>query len=368
VRKLVVKEGTMRKFVVVIAAAVLCGTVAAASQASTPASKGSAAAGGQDQSRIVWSRVPASQDRQQIVSAEPDGSDLIQLSHPKRKFFDIDAQVSPDGSQVIYDRGTDEDPARGGPPPQFILVGPDGENQQVLDLPCTDPCVFDATPTWTPTAGRIAYTPIVGPFDGPNGSARSGVLQTSALDGSDPLRLSEPGIDGAYEDYSARYSPDGGYVVFTRVRNKPFAVAAFRMDVDGSDVQRLTPWRLQGDLADISPATSGPTKDLVVFETYGTGAPRGKTQNIATVPSTCASLKECRSQLRYLTHLDHGPGARFNPSWSPNGERIAYTKFRGNRHECCVGDIYTMSAAGSHQNPVSTSPLFEYRPDWGVAP
>jgi hypothetical protein len=41
------------------------------------------------------------------------------------------------------------------------------------------------------------------------------------------------------------------------------------MDADGSDVRRLTPWRLDADTADLSPAASGPTEDLVAFETYG---------------------------------------------------------------------------------------------------
>jgi Tol biopolymer transport system component len=322
---------------------------------------GLAAAGQQNQSSIVFSRVPHSQDRRQIVSARPDGSHLQALTHPKKDNFDIDAQISPDGGQVVLAREVGESAV------QTVLVGADGQNEQTLDLGCVDPCALDAAPTWFGTSDLIAFTPVIGPFDGPNESARSAVLQTALLDGSDMHRLSEPGIDGTFEDYYARLSLDGTYIVFTRVRNDPLAVAAFRMDVDGSDVQRLTPWGLGGDLADLSPGTSA-TEDLVVFETYGMGAPRGKTQNIATVPSTCASLSECRSQIHYLTHLEHGPGARFNPSWSPNGTQIAYTKFRGNRHDCCVGDIYTMRADGSHRKPVSTSPLFEYRPDWGPAP
>src|SRR6185369_10727408 len=103
-------------------------------------------------------------------------------------------------------------------------------------------------------------------------------LQSGLPDGSDVQRVSEPGIDGLYEDYFARFSPDGGYIVFTRVRNDPFNSAAFRMDLDGTDIVQLTPWKLDADLVDLSPATSGPTADLAVFETYGHGAPEGKSQ------------------------------------------------------------------------------------------
>ena len=313
--------------------------------------------------KIVWTRNAKSNRRSQIVSARPDGAGLRELTHPGPQAYDIDAQISPDGSQVVLERDIDDSGA------QSILVGADGGGRRLLDLGCADPCVLDSAPTWF-APDRLAFTPVIGPFDGPNGSARSAVLETSFLDGSDPQRLSEPGIDGEFEDYHAHVSPDGSYVVFTRVRNDPFAIASYRMDVDGTHVHRLTPWSLGADLADLSPATSGPTEDLVVFETYGSGPPKGKSQNIATVPSTCAPLRECVKQIDYLT--DHGGGriSSFNPAWSPSGARIAYTLFKGPgaHHRCCVGDIWTARADGSGRRPVSTSPRFEYRPDWGPAP
>lgn len=299
----------------------------------------------------------------QIVSARPDGTGFRELTHPGPQAYDIDAQISPDGSRVVLERDIGDSAV------QSILVGADGSRRRLLDLGCVDPCELDSAPTWF-GLDQLAFTPVIGPFDGPNGSARSAVLNTARLDGSHMQRLSEPGIDGTFEDYHAHLSPDGSYVVFVRVRNDPLATAAYRMDVDGTDVHRLTPWSLGADLADLSPATSGPTEDRVVFETYGSGAPRGKSQNLATVPSTCAPLSECSNQIEYLTH--HGPGriASFNPAWSSNGKRLAYTLFKGPdaHHRCCVGDIWTARSDGSDRRPVSTSPRFEYRPDWGPAP
>jgi Tol biopolymer transport system component len=312
-------------------------------------------------SRIVWTRNAAASPRAQIVSARPDGRQLRELTHPKKHDFDIDAQISPDGRRVVLERDSES-------AVKSVVVGAGGHNKRTLDLGCVDPCALDSAPTWLAT-DRLAFTRIVGPFDGPNNSARSGALQSARLDGSDRRRLSERGIDGKFEDYHAHLSPDGRYVVFTRVRDDPLAVAAFRMNVDGSRVRQLTPWKLGGDLADISPATSGPTKDLVVFETYGMGAPKGKNQNLATVPSTCRSLNDCGKHIKYLTEHGAGRVASFNPAWSPNGNRIAYTLFKGPDHDhpCCVGNIWTMRADGSHRKAVSKSPRFEYRPDWGPA-
>ena len=316
----------------------------------------------QAKTRIVWSSIDPNGARQRLVTAQPNGSQRRELTDPiPAHTQDIDAQFSPDGTQVAFAREL-----RNGKDAQIVLIGADGQNERVLDLGCVDPCALDYAPTWV-DADRLAFTPVIGPFDLVNDSAHSAVLQTSTIDGSDPERLSEPGIDGVYEDYFARYSPDGSYIVFTRARNDTLSFAAFRMNVDGTDVRQLTPWGINADLADLSPATSGPTKNLVVFETVG-GPPKNETTNLATVPATCASPSACKKQIRYLTNLKHGPKARFNPSWSPNGKRIAYTKFKGDRHECCVGDIFTMRADGSHRKPVSTSPKFEYRPDWGTAP
>jgi Tol biopolymer transport system component len=191
------------------------------------------------------------------------------------------------------------------------------------------------------------------------------VLHTADTDGSDVERLSQAGIDGVFEDYHARYSRDGSYLVFVRIRNEDLAVAIHRMDADGTDVRRLTPWRLDADLADLSLAPSGPTEDRVVFETYGMGAPRGKNANIATVPSTCSTPARCAKRIRYVTDHGNGPAESFNPSWSPNGKRIAFARFRSRRKRPAVGDIHTIRFDGKVERVVSDAPRFEFRPDWG---
>ena len=317
-------------------------------------------------STIVWSRNDKNFTRQQIVAARPDGSGLHAISHPPKGGLDIDAQISPNGGRVVFERDFVDESI----PAEIHLANVSGTDRRQLDLGCVDPCVVDSAPTWLRGGGRLAYTPVIGPFDQVNGSATSAVLHTSRLDGSGYERLSQPGIDGAFEDYHAHFSRDGSYLVFVRVRNSDIKGAIFRMDADGSHLRRLTPWRLGADLPDLSPTASGPTKDLVVFETFGVGGPpKGSSQNVATVPTTCRTPRRCRGKIRYLTRHGDGPDQSFNPAWSPNGRRIAYTRFvPGDKHTPFVGDIWTMDPNGRHKRAVSTSPLFEYRPDWGRAP
>ena len=69
-----------------------------------------------------------------------------------------------------------------------------------------------------------------------------------------------------------------------------------------------------------------------------------------------------------MTNNGPGPKLSFNPSWSPDGERIAFTDYLppvGSGPP--VVDIWTARPNGNDRQRVSRSPRFEYRPDWGVA-
>jgi hypothetical protein len=141
------------------------------------------------------------------------------------------------------------------------------------------------------------------------------------------------------------------------------------MRSNGTGVHQLTPWDLGGDLPDVSLARTGPTKDLVVFETYGAGPPSGLTQDIATVPATCTTIADCTSKIRYVTDNRAGPQQSFNPAWAPDGRRIAYVEFVPNPDQTKPpsADIWTIDPNDHNRRPVSQSPLFEDRPNWGVA-
>ena len=317
---------------------------------------GVAAAGHRE--RLVWAQSFETDSLGgRIVIADPDGRNVRPLTHPPEGAADVDPKISPDGTRVLFERDFPDGNARVG------LVGVDGRGERVLDLGCTDPCASDNIPNWTPDGRHVTWTRVVGPFDPVTEDAQSAVLWIADLHGRHVRRLSPPGVDPAYEETDAEFAP-GGYLILLRLARIDGEIksAILRRDLDGRHERQLTPWSVDADLPDPSPARWGPTRDLVVFETFGHGPPEGVAQAVATVPATCRGEDECASRIRYLTSPSTGPFQHFNPAWSPDGRRIAFVRFG---YPPLLGDIWTMRWNGADQRAVADSPLFDYRPEWG---
>jgi len=305
--------------------------------------------------RIVWSQIDEGFAR--IVSANPNGSGFRALSDPQEGEFDIDPVPSPHGGRILFERDNDEGS-------EIVLMRADGSGERVLDTGCVDPCVDDIEPTWAPDGRHVVFTRVIGPFDQANDSARSAVLWSEDLDGGHLRRLSEPGIDGAYEDYAARWTPDRRTITFTRIRNEPFNSAEFAMTADSRHVRQLTPWELDADIYDLSQAEQGPTKGLIAFETFGHDPPPGESSNVATVPSDCRNLTACTARIRHVTHNGSGPTFSNNPAWSPDGTRIAFAEY----DDVAFADIWTTKPDGSDRRRFTNTPdLWDFRPRWAVA-
>jgi Tol biopolymer transport system component len=299
--------------------------------------------------RIVWSHF-TSPGTARIVAARPDGSALREVSNGAAGQMDFFPSLSPDGRRVVFERDASDGVA-------IVIVDADGSHERTVDLGCVDPCDSDQIPGWTPDGRHLTFTRVVGPFDQVNDSARSAVLQVANLDGSHVHRLSQRGIDGAYEDYYARFLPDGRRVTFARVSNADSTSAIFAMDVRTRHARQLTPWSLAAEHPDPS------SRGLVAFETFGHGIPEGRSQDIATVPVDCASLVACTGQIRYVTHNGASPTVSADPAWSPDGRRLGFAEWS----DSTPADIWSVRPDGSDRRQVSTSPLWDFLPSWGVS-
>ena len=217
-------------------------------------------------------------------------------------------------------------------------------------------------PTWL-SNHRLAFTKVSAPFDPVTGSAASAVLWSSDIDGSHARRLSPPGIDGTFEDNYLHVSADRSYVTFQRLRNADGHSALFRMSVWGGSERQLTPWAISADVNDLSTARRGPTKDVLVFDSYGRGDPDATFVDLATVPATCTSLADCTSKIRWLTDNQATGQRNANPQWSPDGTSLVFTDRPSINDE--NANMWTMRYLGTDRRKISTAPTFDYRPTWG---
>ena len=114
------------------------------------------------------------------------------------------------------------------------------------------------------------------------------------------------------------------------------------MNMDGSDLERLTP-----GIGEASNASWHPDGQRIAFawtQGYATGAFNIFTMNVAT---------------KEYVQLTHGDGKNENPSWAPDGVHIVFAKTRGNSSQ-----IYTMLADGTQLQQLTTAGQNE-RPVWG---
>jgi Tol biopolymer transport system component len=300
---------------------------------------------------IVWSN-RAADSSEHLLIARADGSHQKDLTTPAADTTDADAQMSPDGRWIAYQRDQGESET-------IRLVRPDGRDDHVVDLACVDPCLAVASPTWL-SNHRIAFTRVA-----QTGDTSSVALYTARIDGGGVHRFSEPGTDGVYEDLYLRVAPDHRYLTFLRRRIADGTSALFRASLDGSHRRQLTPYGLRVDINDLSTANHGSTKDLLVFDSGGRGDPTKTFLDLGTVPATCRSLSDCTSKIRWLTDNAATGRRNGNPQWSPDGTSLVFTDRASGAEP--NAEIWTMRYPESTRRKISTSPNFDYRPTWGVA-
>jgi Tol biopolymer transport system component len=114
---------------------------------------------------------------------------------------------------------------------------------------------------------------------------------------------------------------------------------------------------------------------LLLFGAVGCGSAHGGAA--ASRPSTPIDLSSLRGQIAYShgddvwvaradgtrrRRLTRRPGMEFDPSWSPDGRRIAYRDSRrGINHN---DEIYVVDADGTHARNLTHSPYNEWSPSW----
>jgi Tol biopolymer transport system component len=316
-----------------LVAALAVAAAAAPAQATAPGRNG----------RIAYSHFGKSFRLARIRTVRPDGGGVKTLTHARKKVYDFNPDWAPNGSNVVFDRETDIS-CGSRCIPGIYTVRRDGSH--LTRLTPNDPNIFSEDPAYSPDGTRIAFDRTVGPRP-----FNIGIFIMDA-NGTHVTQVTHEGPSDPYQEGEVQWSPNGGRLVFQRARRSDGAIAVYTAKADGTDFHRLTPWWLDASHPDWSP-----NGGRIVLEDYTEGPPPGRSANVFTVRPDGSHLKK-------VTHNTGGTVQSNNPAWSPNGKALVFAKWRG----CpdCVSDVFRMRANGTHIRQVTTSPVWDFRPDWGA--
>jgi Tol biopolymer transport system component len=244
-------------------------------------------------------------DAYQVFVMRPDGTGLRQVTHlPHNSALRPD--ISLDGRRIVFSRGT---PTFGDP---LFTIDVDGSHlKQITHDPANN--YHDAN--FSPDGRRIAAERY--PTDG---SAVSQVVVMNA----DGFGLNQITHDPTMFSIGAKWSPDWRRLAVCSGPADFSKSAVFTIKPDGTDRQRVTPWRLDG-----CGSSWAPDGRHIVFGSNGFEPQFGLLYIVDTNTGV----------VRRITDLPAGyPGfGDFDPAWSPQGDRIA---FASDRNGCC--DIWVV--------------------------
>jgi Tol biopolymer transport system component len=217
---------------------------------------------------------------------------------------------------------------------------------------------FHGFPAWSPDAASLAIA-----ADWGEHSALQGIWIIPASDPGGVTRQEARRVttlppDFRGEDVGPQFSPDGSSIVFMRIKSARKS-AIHRVSVDGTGLQRLTPWKLNASDPDWSP-----DGQMITFDSGDFPAER------PTAGSNIHVMRADGSGRKKLT--DHprvrkGDGEPFkvanNPVWSPSGTRIMFTRYLPERTK-----LVAMRPNGSHKHVALDRPRFTNKVDWGTHP
>jgi Tol biopolymer transport system component len=229
------------------------------------------------------------------------------------------------------------------------IVDPDTGAFRQLHWP--DPTLETPCSVWSADGQRFACEGF-----GVTDPDRNGIYTIRTSDGGGLTQVtSYPGGN----DIPGDYSPDGTRIVFVRV-DEGGPVGLFVVAPDGSGLQQITPAGfLTGE--DHHPSWS-PTGDQIVFANRNTPESR---KSIWVVNADGSGLHElpitpaCGGELS-----DPQSIGCFEPGWSPNGQKIIFTRVSAHATQ---RNVYAVNADGSGLVRVTDSG-FSSQPDWGVHP
>jgi Tol biopolymer transport system component len=296
--------------------------------------------------RITFNRFVG--NHAEIFSANPNGSHKTQLTFSKpRGAVSFLSDWSPDGQVIAFD--SDREDIDGHRRVQIYLMAADGSN--VIQL--TRGPGFHGAPGWSPSGTTIAIESDWGsrslngiwiiPASDPDGV--TAVEAKRVTNTPPPVKF----------DSEPQFSPGGTTIVFTRFRSRRQS-AVYRVNVDGTGLERLTNYGLNASDPDVSP-----DGQWVTFDSGDSGEPGAKGNIYVTRLDGSGRKRALTANPRF----QEGDPFEFaqNPAFSPNGRKILYTQFHSEST-----DLVAMRVNGSGKHTILGGRRGPNKADWGTHP
>ena len=159
------------------------------------------------------------------------------------------------------------------------------------------------------------------------------------------------GTRDIHNDFNAQVSPNGRLIAFSRFGGGGIAGQILLMRLDGSHVHPITPPKYEAFQPDWSP-----NGKRIAFSSL-----------VARTGSSVYTMRSTGGDIHRLTK-DHFPKNDAQPAYSPNGEKVVFISDRKYDDGCCV-DLFTIGVDGGTDHRIPTKPgggILD--PAWGTAP
>ena len=224
---------------------------------------------------------------------------------------------------------------------EIYVMNADGTNQRRL----TNHPKNDWSPSWSPDGKRIAFMSDRDEHAHPIHDWRSPTSEIYVMDangGNQQNLTNDP-----HNDRSPSWSPDGKHIVFSSDRDGHFrsrfgtTSEIYVMDADGGNQQNIT----NNPSADKDPSWS----------------PNGKRIAFSSTRNGQTDIYVMDANGGNQQNITNHPDRDWHPSWSPDGERIAFVS---SRTRDLNRDIYVMDADGGNPRNLTNHPEDDEDPAW----